>query len=210
MDCSLPSSSVHGDYPSNSGVVRSPLGDLPNPEIEPRSPALQADCLLTEPPWKPKNTGVGSCPFSRGSSLTRNWTSVFCIAGRFFTRWAWASLGAPSVKLPYEPAVLLLGIYPETITTLKDTYIPVFIAALFAIVRTWKQLRCPLTDEWIKKLWYIYTMEYYSVIERNEFKQIWIHFSEADECRACFTEWSKSEREKQILFINTYIWNLEI
>ena len=64
------------------------------------------------------------------------------------------------VKLPYEPAVPLLGIYPEKTTTLTDTYIPVFIAALFAIVRTWKQPRCPLTDEWIKKLWYIYTMEY--------------------------------------------------
>ena len=69
------------------------------------------------------------------------------------------------VKLPYEPAVPLLGIYPEKTTTLKDTYIPVFIAALFAIVRTWKQPRCPLTDEWIKKLWYIYTMEYYSAIK---------------------------------------------
>ena len=50
---------------------------------------------------------------------------------------------------------------------LKDTYIPLFIAALFTIARTWKQSRCPSTDEWIKKLWYIYTMEYYSAIERN-------------------------------------------
>ena len=76
------------------------------------------------------------------------------------------------VKLPYEPAVPLLGIYPEKATTLKDTYIPVFIAALFATVRKWKKPRSPLIDEWIKKLWYIYTMEYYSVTERNEFKQI--------------------------------------
>ena len=159
MDCSLPCSSVHGDYPSNSGVVCPPLGYLPNPEIEPRSPALQADCLLTESRGKPRNTGVGSCPFSRGSSLPRNWISVFSTAGRFFTRWAWASLVALSVKLPYEPAVPLLGIYPEKATTLKDTYIPVFIAALFATVRKWKKPRRPLTDEWIKKLWYIYTME---------------------------------------------------
>ena len=80
------------------------------------------------------------------------------------------------VKLPYEPAVPLLGIYPEKTTTLKDTYIPVFIAALFAIVRTWKQPRCPLTDEWIKKLWYIYTMEYYSAIKRNAFESVLVRW----------------------------------
>ena len=56
--------------------------------------------------------------------------------------------------------------------TEKDTCIPLFIAALFAIARTWKQLRCPLTDEWIKNLWYIYTMEYYSVIKRNAFESV--------------------------------------
>ena len=54
----------------------------------------------------------------------------------------------------------------ETITE-KDTCAPMFIEALFIIAKTWKQPRCPLTDEWIKKLWYMYTMEYYSAIERN-------------------------------------------
>ena len=47
-----------------------------------------------------------------------------------------------------------------------------FIATLFTITRTWKQLRCPLADEWIKKLWYIYTMEYYSAIKRNTFESV--------------------------------------
>ena len=60
----------------------------------------------------------------------------------------------------YDPAVPLLGIYPEETNFERDTCIPLFVAALFTIVSTWKQPRCPLTDEWIKKFWYIYTMEY--------------------------------------------------
>ena len=69
------------------------------------------------------------------------------------------------IKPPYDPAIPLLGIYPEVTKIKKDICIPLFIAALFAIARIWKQPRCPFTDEWIKKLWYIYTMEYYSAIK---------------------------------------------
>ena len=69
----------------------------------------------------------------------------------------WKKLG---IKPPYDPAIPLLGIYPEETKTEKYTCIPFFIAALFTIARTWKQPRCPSTDEWTKKLWYIYTMEY--------------------------------------------------
>ena len=79
-----------------------------------------------------------------------------------------------------------------------------FIAALFTIPRTWKQPRCPLTEERIK-MWYIYTMGYYSAIKK---KMPLSQFYEVDESRACYTEWIKSEREKQ-MYINTYIWNLE-
>ena len=61
------------------------------------------------------------------------------------------------IKLPYDPAIPLLGIYPEETKIEKDTCIPLFIAGLlFIIAGTWKQPRCPLTDEWIKKLWYIF------------------------------------------------------
>ena len=63
-------------------------------------------------------------------------------------------------------------IHPEKTITEKDTCTPVFIAAVFTIARTWKQPRCPWTDEWIKKLWYIYTMEYYSAIKRNIFESV--------------------------------------
>ena len=75
-------------------------------------------------------------------------------------------------KPPYDPAIPLLGIYPEETKIEKDTYIPLFIAALFTMARTWKKLRCPLTDEWIKKLWYIYAMENYSAIKRNAFESV--------------------------------------
>ena len=77
------------------------------------------------------------------------------------------SLGKLGVKLLYDLAIPFLGIYPEE--TKIETYVPhsLFIAALFIIAKTWKQPRCPLTDEGIKKLWYIYTMEYYSPINRN-------------------------------------------
>ena len=62
--------------------------------------------------------------------------------------------------------------YPEETKIERDTCIPLFIATLFAIARTWKQPRCPLTYEWIKKVWYIYTMEHYSAIKKNTFESV--------------------------------------
>ena len=75
------------------------------------------------------------------------------------------------IKPPCDPAIPLLGIYPEKTKIEKDTSTPIFIAALFKIARMWKQPRCPSTDEWIKKLWYIYTMEYYSAIKGMHLSQ---------------------------------------
>ena len=80
------------------------------------------------------------------------------------------SLPGSSVHGIFQARVLewgAIGIYPEETKIEGDICIPLFIAALFSIARTWKQPRCPLTNEWIKKLWYIYTMEYYSAIKRN-------------------------------------------
>ena len=78
------------------------------------------------------------------------------------------------------------------------------IVALFTIARSWKQHKCPSTDEWIKKLWYIYTMEYYSAIKRNKtgsFVETWMDLETVIQ--------SVTEREKQISYINAYMWNLE-
>ena len=74
--------------------------------------------------------------------------------------------------LPYDPAIPLLGIYTEETRTKRDTCTPMFIAALFIIARTWKQPRNPSADEWIRKLRYIYTMEYYSAIKKNTFELV--------------------------------------
>ena len=84
----------------------------------------------------------------------------------------WRFLKKLGIKPHYDPAIPLLGIYPEETRVEKNTCIPLFIAALFTIARTWKRPRCPSTDEWIKNLWYIYTMEYYSAIKRNAFESV--------------------------------------
>jgi len=115
-------------------------GDLPDPGIEPRFPALQADTLTSEPPGKP---------------------FLSFLSG---------------IKLLYNPEIPLLGIYPEKTIIGKDPCTPMFIAAVFTIAKTWKQCRYPLSDEWTRRLWYIYTMEYYSTIERNTFESVLVRW----------------------------------
>jgi hypothetical protein len=75
-----------------------------------------------------------------------------------------------NTDLPYDPAIPLVGIYPKGCNTgySRGTCTPMFIAALFTITKLWKQPRCPTIDEWIKKMWYLYTMEFYSVMKKNE------------------------------------------
>ena len=80
------------------------------------------------------------------------------------------SIGVPQklkIEFPYDSAIPLLGIHTEETRTERDTCTPMFTAALFIIARTWKQPRCLLADEWIRKLWHIYTMDCYSAINRN-------------------------------------------
>ena len=76
------------------------------------------------------------------------------------------------IELPNDPAIPLLGIYTEETRIERDMCTPIFIAALFTIARTWKQPRYPLAEEWIRKLWYIYTMQYYSAINKNAFESV--------------------------------------
>ena len=74
------------------------------------------------------------------------------------------------IEPPYDPAIPFLGIHTKETRSERDTCTPLFITALFIIARTWKQPRCPSADEWIRKLWYIYTKDYYSAIKKNTFE----------------------------------------
>ena len=189
----------------------------------------------------------------------------------------WSFLKKLGLEQPYGPAITLLGIHPEEIRFERDICTPMFIAPLFTIARIWKQTRCPLANEWITKLWYIYTMNYsvqsvqslshvrlfeipwisahqaslsitnsrsslrlasiesvmpssHLILCRplllppippgikvfsNELllsykkEHIWVSSNKVDEPGACYAELSKSERERQILYMNAYIWNLE-
>ena len=84
----------------------------------------------------------------------------------------WRFLKKLEIELPYDPAISLLGIYTEETRSERDMCTPMFIKALFIIARTWKQPRYPSADEWIRKLWYIYRMEYYSAIKKNTFESL--------------------------------------
>ena len=119
-------------------------------------------------------------------------------------RTVWRFLKKLGIKSPYDPAIPLLGIYPEETRLEKDTYIPLFLAALFAIARTWKQPRCPSTDEWIKKLWYIYTMDYYSVIKRNAFESVLMRWMNLKP----IIQNEMSQKEKDRYHILTHIYGI--
>ena len=85
---------------------------------------------------------------------------------------------------------------------MKKTRTPVLIAALFTIARTWKQPRCLSTDEWIKKLWYIYTMEYYSEIKRNAFESVLMRWMKLEPIIQ--SELSQKEKDKCHILTHTY------
>ena len=92
----------------------------------------------------------------------------------------WRFLKKLEIELPYDPAIPLLGIHTKETRIERDMCTPMFIAVLFIIARTWKQSRCPSAEEWIRKLWYIYTMEYYSAIKKNTFESVLMRWTKLE------------------------------
>ena len=118
----------------------------------------------------------------------------------------WSFLKKLKLKLLYDPAIPLLDIYLKKRKTLiwKDKCTPVFIAALFTIAKIWKQPKCPSIDEWIKKKWYTHAMEYYSSVKKEWNLVIW---DKMDGPGGYYAKWNKSDKERQILQVFTYMWN---
>ena len=108
------------------------------------------------------------------------------------------------IELPYDPAVPLLGIHIKETKIERDTYTTMFIAALFIIARTWKKPRCPSADKCIKKLWYIYTMEYYSAIEKDTFESVLMSCMKLEP----IIQREVSQKEKHQYSILTHIYGI--
>ena len=116
----------------------------------------------------------------------------------------WQFLKKLQIELPYDPAILLLGIHTEETRIERDTCTPMFIAALFIIARTWKQHRCPSADERIRKLWYIYTMDYYSAIKKNAFESVLMRWMKLEP----IIQSELSQNEKHQYSILTHIYGI--
>ena len=119
-------------------------------------------------------------------------------------RTVWRFLKKLEIELPYDPAVPLLGIHIKETKIERDTYTTMFIAALFIIARTWKKPRCPSADKCIKKLWYTYTMEYYSAIEKDTFESVLMRWMKLEP----ITQSEVSQKEKHQYSIVTHIYEI--
>ena len=117
-------------------------------------------------------------------------------------RTVWRFLKKLKIELPYDPAMPLLGIYPEKTIIQKGSCTTMFIAALFTLARTWKQPRCPSTGEWIKKIWHTYTMEYNSAIKRNEIELFVVRWMDLE--FVIQSEVSQEEKNKYLMLTHFY------
>ena len=106
------------------------------------------------------------------------------------------------IEVLYDPAIPLLGVHTEETRIERDTCTPMFIAALFIIARTWKQPRFPSADQWIRKLWYIYTKEYHSNIKKNTFESVLMRQMKLEPIIQC--EISQKEKHQYSILMHIY------
>ena len=151
--------------------------------------------------WYSKALNMG---FSTHEIITNSSAGQWKYTVRLW-RTVWRLLKKLEIELPYNPAIPLLGIHTKETRVERDTCTPMFITVLFTVARTWKQTRCPLVDEWIRKLWYIYTMEHYSAVKKNAFESVLMRWMKLEP----IIQSEVSQRKTPIQCINTYIWNLE-
>ena len=137
----------------------------------------------------------------KGNPLTLLWE---CKLVQPLWKTVWRFLKRLEIELTYDPAIPLLGIHTEETRSERDTCTPVFIAALLIIARTWKQPRCPSADEWIRKLWYIYTMECYSSIRKNSFESVLMRWMKLEP----IIQNELSQKEKHEYSILTHIYGI--
>ena len=139
---------------------------------------------------------------SISSILWNTWNSSSGIKSKHHS-----SMGLNKVllkELPYNLAIPLLGIYTEEIRIERDMCTPMLLAALFTIAGTWKQPRCPSADEWIRKLWYIYTMEHYPAIKKNAFESVLMRWTKLEP----IIQSKVSQKEKHQYSILTHIYGI--
>ena len=157
MDCSTPGLPVHHQLP---GLLKLMF-------IKSVMPSKHLICcrpLLLPPSWKNPQT-------INPAELVEKRELLYCWWECKLVQTLWRFLETLIIKLSYDPTILQLGIYPKETIIERNASTPMFVAALFTVTWTWKQPRCPSTDKWIKKLWYIYTVEYYSAIKRTYLSQ---------------------------------------
>ena len=140
-----------------------------------------------------------SCVQRKGNPLT---LLVECKLVQPLWRTVWRFLKKLELDLPHHPAIPLLGMHTGEARIETDTCTPMFIAALFTIARTWKQPRCPSADEWIRKLWDIYTMEYYSAIKKNTFESVLMRWMKLEPIIQ--SEVSQKEKHQYSILMHIY------
>ena len=114
----------------------------------------------------------------------------------------WRFLKKLEIELPYDPAIPLLGIHTKETRIERDMCTPMFISTLFIMVRTWKQPRYPSADEWIRKLWCIYTVKYYSAIKKNAFESVLMRWMKLEPI--IWSEVSQKEKHQYSILMHTY------